>query len=276
MEDTSEQNDAYEFISQSDLPPQSERCPFFLYYTFLWMTPFVAKAKKKRALKPSDIPSLPLNLDYNKVLTKIENSLSSMRVDSKPANIGSVVMRISWLFIVVSIILMGLTVFLSIVQPKTMTEVLKILNTDHINDILDRHQNVLTSLFQDTWVWIVINFVAQLMVVTFQSIASTICAEQSARVSQAVSMLLYRKLMRVSNMTATHVLSPIVINFISGDARSISNLISNIPRMIAVPFKLLMIVLFLIFQIDKSAIAGFGGILITLPFISVLVLYNIF
>lgn len=275
MTDANNHSDVYELISQQELPPQSDRCPFFVYYTFLWMTPFVTKAKKKRALYPSDIPSLPPNLNCDKVLTKMESSLVLMEAMHKPINIGSLVMRLSWLFIVISLILMGLVTFLSVVQPKTMIEVLKVLDTDHLNNIRNSQKNVLTTLFQETWIWIVINFIAQLMVVIFQSIASTICAEQSIRVSQAISILLYKKLVRISNMTTMHVLSPAVINFINGDARSISNLISNIPRMIAVPFKLLMVVLFLIFQIDKSAMAGFGGIFITLPFISLLVLYNI-
>lgn len=275
MVDVLEQSDAYEFVSPSNVPPQSERCPFVLYYTFLWMTPFVVRAKKQRALKPSDIPSLPVSMDYRKVLAKLESILVSTRANPKPAHIGSSVLKISWLFIAISIVLVGLTIFLSLVQPKTMTEVLKVLDTSHINDLRDSGKSVLASLFHETWIWIVVNFAAQLLVAVFQSIASTICVEQSIRVSQAISVLLYSKLMRVSNLTATHVLSPVVINFISGDARSISNIVSNIPRIIAVPLKLLMIVLFLAFQIDKSALAGFGGILITLPPISMLVLFNL-
>ncbi|EFO63456.1 ABC transporter, putative [Giardia lamblia P15] len=276
MANKAEQYDSYEFITPSSVQPQSERCPFILYYTFLWMTPFVVKAKKQRVLKPSDIPSLPANMTYHKVLTKLENALAVTRANVKPVHIGSLVMKISWPFFAISIVLMGLAVFLSFVQPKTMTEVLKVLDTSHIADLRDSSSSVLANLFRETWVWIVINLVAQLLTALFQSIASTICAEQSIRVSQAISMLLYKKLMRIPNVTATHVLSPTVITFINGDARSISNLVSNIPRMIAIPLKLLMIVLFLVFQIDRSALAGFGGILITLPFISLLILYNLF
>ncbi|ESU39129.1 Canalicular multispecific organic anion transporter [Giardia duodenalis] len=230
MADRAERYESYEFTTFPSARPQSERCPFILYYTFLWMTPFVARARKQRVLKPSDIPSLPTNMNYGKVLTSLEGALAVARATARPTRIGSLVMKTSWPFFAVSSILMGLAVFLSFVQPKTMTELLKVLDTGHIADLCDSGGNVLVRLFRGAWVWIVINLVAQLLTAFFQSIASTICAEQSIRVSQAISMLLYKKLARVPNVAATHVLSPAVITFISGGARSVSNLVSNTPR----------------------------------------------
>lgn len=115
------------------------------------------------------------------------------------------------------------------------------------------------QLFAKAIPWILLVFLSQIFLAFLLNISMLKNFEVNSMASQALSDLLYRKILTLSELSRSSSISGSIINFIFTDTSKITDFLVFIPMFTGVPFRLIYSIVILTTTINPLTIVGIIG-----------------
>ncbi|EFO63604.1 MRP-like ABC transporter [Giardia lamblia P15] len=273
--------DAYQFTTMETKRPLHEYFPRCLYYTYHWLSPIIKLIKRQGAIYPRDVYILPRHMRVSEASKQLVDAWNrtvardAARGKKRMSSLIAICIRAYKNSMLVIFCLIPIYTFLGLVPSIALNNMTTILAEENIKRIsLDYllttgHQAsvvyLMGQLFAKAIPWITLVFVSQITLAFLLNISMLKNFEVNTVTSQALSDLLYRKLLTLSELSRSSSISGSIINFIFTDTGRITDFLAFIPMFTAVPFRLVYSIVILSATINPLTMVGIVGGLMTSP-----------
>ncbi|EES99511.1 MRP-like ABC transporter [Giardia duodenalis ATCC 50581] len=273
--------DAYQFTTIETKKPLHEYFPRCLYYTYHWLSPIIKLIKRQGAIYPRDVYILPRHMRVSESSKRLVDAWN--RTVTRDAALGkkrmssliSICIRAYKGSMLVIFCLIPIYSFLGLVPSIALNNMTAILAEQNIRKIsldyllITGQQATVTylmgQLFAKAIPWILLVFLSQIFLAFLLNISMLKNFEVNSMASQALSDLLYRKILTLSELSRSSSISGSIINFIFTDTSKITDFLVFIPMFTGVPFRLIYSIVILTTTINPLTIVGIIGGLLTSP-----------
>ena len=274
-------SDAYQFTTMETKQPLHEYFPRCLYYTYHWLSPIIKLIKRQGAIYPRDVYILPRHMRVSEASRRLVGAWNrtvardAARGKKRMSSLISICIRAYKSSMLIIFCLIPVYTFLGLVPSIALNNLTTILAEENIRRIsldylLTTGQQasvtyLIGQLFAKAIPWIGLVFVSQITLAFLINISMLKNFEVNTMTSQALSDLLYRKLLTLSELSRSSSISGSIINFIFTDTGRITDFLAFIPMFTAVPFRLVYSIVILSTTINPLTMVGIIGGLTTSP-----------
>ncbi|KAE8303230.1 Multidrug resistance-associated protein 1 [Giardia duodenalis] len=273
-------DNAQEFTKLEAGERLAERYPRFMFYTLAWFYPVIRTASKQGALYNCDVYALEKGMTTEESIAQYLSAEAKLARHSNEGKKFPNIIRLSlqmnlrdFLLCIFSAMIYKLA---SLCTPITVNFLVSILSPENVrairtNLLLDQGVSgvttpaVLSVLFRQSAVWVLVVVVARLVYTFFTSITFLTARKILFKTQMALQDRLFTKLLTVSELTKSSVLSGSIINFLFTDVQNTLIVIIWLPILVELLIAVIYSAIYLSLFTHPAAMMGLIAFAIAMP-----------
>ncbi|TNJ28328.1 MRP-like ABC transporter [Giardia muris] len=275
--------DAQTFATMETKKPLHEYGCRAFFYCFSWMRPVIRLIKHQGALYPRDLYVLPSDLRVERATEWFRTKWNkSMRrkirrhrsTNCAPPNVLSISLFGNMRYLLPIMFLVPIQAFLGQVPTIVINKLIPILSIETSDGLGGENPNVFTTigaLFQKSLPWILLIGVAQLLLAFFINISLIQGCRIMCVSGQAITSLVYEKLLSLSEMSRSSSVSGSVVNLVFTDTSKVSEFAVFTSMFLSLPFRIIYSFVIVCTTVDPLSLVGISAILLTFPISTLLI-----